>query len=149
MDRLPVRARMVASACALGSVWLLSALGFTIYLRDGRGFSLWLIWSSVFFVAGWILIGLPLIALGERARRFPIVFLLAVGWLGGMVLLLLPTFIVRWMTPEVHYAPLSWKMVSGWPSLGGTLGAGTVALYRLFLSRSVSAQIAQANTTVN
>jgi len=108
MDRLSISTRMAASAAAVGSVWLLSALGFAVYLHDGRGVMLWLIWSTPFFVAGWIVVGLPLVALGERTRRLPVIPFVAFGWLAGVALLLLPTVIVRWMTPEVHY-PVNWS----------------------------------------
>ena len=103
---------------------------------------LWLMWSSVFFAAGWVLVGLPLIALGERARQMPVAMLLAVGWLGGMMLLLLPNIIVRWSTPQVHYVPFTWEMLLGWPSLEGALGAVTVAVYRVLLSRWARLQTA-------
>jgi hypothetical protein len=72
----------------------------------------------------------------------------AVGWLAGAALLLLPAVIVRWMTPGVHSA-VNWEFLRGWPNLGGVLGAATVALYLAILHRSAPQRVSDANTTVN
>jgi hypothetical protein len=148
MDRLSMGTRMAASAAAVGSVWLVSALGFAIYLRDGRGIVLWLIWSTPFFVAGWIVVGLPLVVLGERTRRLPVIVLVAVAWVAGMALLLLPIVIVWWITPGGH-AAVNWAFLRGWLNLGGALGAVTLALYLAILHRSAPERVPDANTTVD
>jgi hypothetical protein len=151
LELLPVRARVAASLAAVGCVWLVSAGGSAVSLRDGSVFLPWLVWSSIFFAAGWVLVGFPLIALGERATQLPLVLLLllVVGWFGGMALVLLPGVIVGMLSPQVHFAPLTWEYLRGWPSMGGALGLVTVALYRVLLGIAASEMTAGVNSTVN
>jgi hypothetical protein len=140
MTNVALKARIGFSLTAVGVTWLLSSIGFGIYARDARALVAFLIWSVPFFVLGWVVVGVPLIAWSNQISRKP-GFLLVLGITGalaGGLIMLAPGVYVRWVSPESHFMPFTLAELTGWPSLGAAIGATAMLFYGWLLSRYVS-----------
>src|SRR5436189_3058909 len=91
--------RLSSSLKALGIVWLVSGIVFTVVIRGPSTIQAWCIWGTAFFVIGWIMVGLPLIAIGELVYRVPYLLLAMVGGLGGALIMVLPGIILAFVNP--------------------------------------------------
>jgi hypothetical protein len=120
------RALITVRAVCLG--WLISGTIFALYMRDMGAFGLWLLWSMLFFIAGWVLVGLPLIAIGDEVLRCPYVLLALAGGVGAILALALPViFLYTW--PRLTIGRWGWYVVAA------GVGALTTILYRVLLER--------------
>jgi hypothetical protein len=68
---IALKARIGFSLTAAGVTWLLSAIAFGIYSRDAKALVAFLIWSIPFFALGWVIVGVPLIALSNQLQWRP------------------------------------------------------------------------------
>jgi hypothetical protein len=124
--------RIFCSFKALGVAWLITGTIFCIVVKGPSTISFWCIWGSLVFAVGWLLVGLPLVALGEWARRVPFLVLTLAGGLGGALVMYLPTIIFGfYLQPGTHwkYSLDSLK----WEGLAFVIAALTTALYYRFL----------------
>ena len=140
MATIALKARIGFSLTAVGVTWLLSSIGFGIYARDARALVAFLIWSVPFFVVGWVVVGVPLVAWSNQFSRKP-GFLFVLGFTGalaGGLIMLAPEVYVRWMSPKTHFMPFTLAELAGWPSLGAAIGATAMLFYGWLLSRYVS-----------
>jgi hypothetical protein len=140
MAKIALKARIGFSLTAVGVTWLLSSIAFGIYARDARALVAFLLWSVPFFVLGWVVVGVPLIAWSHQFSRKP-GFLLVLGITGalaGGLIMLAPGVYVRWVSPESHFMPYTLAELTGWPSLGAAIGATAMLFYGWLLSRYVS-----------
>jgi hypothetical protein len=125
---MTVSARVGTSVKALFLGWLISGTIFTLYERDPRAFALWF-WGMPWFIAGWVLVGLPLIALGDEVQRCPYLLLALAGGLGGLLAM-------AWPIIFIHTSPQWTGGWSGWYVIASSIGALTTILYRLLFERS-------------
>src|SRR5260370_36513267 len=92
--------RLASSLKALGIAWLVSGIVFTIIVRGPSTIQAWCIRGTGFFVIGWIVVGLPLIALGELVHRVPYLLLAMAGGLGGALALDSPGILLLLINPR-------------------------------------------------
>ncbi len=129
--------RLSCSVGAAGVAWLFSGSIFVLIIRGPGTVSAWLIWGTPVFLAGWILVGLPLIALGDKVLRMNRAVLMMAAGLGGALVIELPYVIVRSLSPELHFV---WSVHDFiWPGLGFVIAAFAAWFYRTLL-RSKSGQ---------
>jgi hypothetical protein len=92
----------------------------------------WFVGGTAIFLVGWIAVGVPIVALGERVsaiKYFPIIAL--VSGLGGALILFLPDLVIR-MTDRRHQYP--WSLADlGWPGIGFACAAATALMYCILL----------------
>jgi hypothetical protein len=127
--------RLVASVKALSIIWLLSGLVFCLIIKGPGTLAAWTIWGSAVFIAGWVVVALPLIALGDRVFRIPAPLLVFAGGLTGALLMWAPSAVVRIVSPDVHYVPFSIRELA-WPGLAFAVAAPATGLYLFFLKRA-------------
>jgi len=140
VTKIALKARIGFSLTAAGVTWLLSAIAFGIYYRDARAFVAFLIWSTPFFALGWVIVGVPLIALSNQLLWMPgFSLILGIsGALAGGMIMLAPAALARWLSPQTHFVPFSVAELTGWPSFGAAIGAAGTLFYSWLLSRHVS-----------
>jgi hypothetical protein len=130
--------RFAASFKALGATWFVSGLIFCFVIKGPGTISAWIIWGTAVFIAGWIVVGLPLIALSDRIFRFHVVLVAGLSGLGGGLLMLAPNVLVRVLEPQAHFEVFATNQL-GWPGVAFVIAASTTALYRVLLYRVRSA----------
>lgn len=136
MTNVSLTFRIACSLKALGICWLVSGLLFGSFFRDTRGFFLFFFWSVPFFVAGWILVGIPILAMGNRILKMPKIFLGIAGAVAGAFLILFPFFVVSVISRgTVDFTGWRWSSLKSGPAFGAGIGASGVILYRWLLSR--------------
>ncbi len=138
LKRTTFSGRLVCSLQALGIGWLVSGIVFFVITKGPSGIAAWCIWGTAFFAVGWVLVGLPLIALGEQVCHLPYLLLSMAGGLGGALVMLLPTILFGFYNPPgVHwkYSLSDFK----WEGIAFVIAAPTTALYRLFLDQKCNA----------
>jgi hypothetical protein len=118
---------------SLGATWLVSGLVFCAFIRGPGTVSAWIIWGSLIFIVGWLVVGLPLIALGDRIFRVPFALVVCAGGLVAALLMLSPNLVVRFVGPQSHWVPFAIQDLA-WPSVAFGVAAFATALY-CFLSR--------------
>ena len=124
---------MACSLKALGLSWLLSGIVFICVVKGPNTMSAWAIWGGAVML-GWIVVGLPLTALGDKIFRIPYVLLARIGGLGGGLLMLSPNLFVRLFSRPAHFAPFAVRNLA-LPSTAFAIAAATGRLYRCFLTR--------------
>ena len=87
---VPLHDRIIVSVAALAICWLVSGVGFGLYLRDPKGSVVFFIWSVPFFAAGWAVMGIPVIAMDNRILKVPKLLLGLAGAVVGACIMLLP-----------------------------------------------------------
>ena len=140
MAKIALKARVGFSLTAVGVTWLLSSIAFGIYGRDARALVAFLIWSVPFFALGWLIVGIPLIAWGDRLPQnpgFTLILGIAGAVAGGMIMLV-PGVYVRSVSPASHFMPYTIAELAGWPSLGAAIGATAMLFYAWLVARYVS-----------
>jgi hypothetical protein len=127
--------RVSCSLQAAGAAWLVSGVVFTVVTKGPGTVAAWVIWGSPFFVAGWFLVGLPIVALGDRTLRMNAALLMAAAGVGGALVMELPAAVVRALSPQVHWA---WSLQDlKWPGFAFAIAASAAWFYRVLLkSRS-------------
>ncbi len=126
--------RLECSIKASGVTWLASGIVFCFILKDVNAWTAWVLWGGGVFLAGWVCVGLPVVALGDRVRRIPFAVLCAGGGLAGAFLMALPNIWVRVFERDIHWAPFTLAGLV-WPGIAFPIAALTTALYRTFLDR--------------
>jgi hypothetical protein len=129
--------RVACSLKALGILWLVSGVVFTIIVRGIGVIEAWCIWGTGVFAIGWIVVGLPLISLGERVRRIPCLLLAVMGGLGGALVIDLPGIFVLLIDPRENHANFTSFSALKWEGIAFTIAAPATVLYQLFLDRAL------------
>jgi hypothetical protein len=141
MENIPIFNRIATSLEALGIVWFVSGIAFGAHFRDVSASLLFFFWSVPFFAAGWILAGIPIIAMGSRILKIPVFVLGILGAaVGFFVILFFPLldWTIHLLRPVagVRYGlDLRWSYLIGWPAFCAALGAGGMIIYRWLFSR--------------
>jgi len=146
MANLTLTLRIASSLEALGICWLVSGVLFGLFIRDARGIFLFFFWSVPFFVAGWVLVGIPLIAIGNRVLRMPKILLGLAGAVGGIFVMLLPALVLWVSSLGAEHFSLDWVDLKGWPAFNAGIGAAAVIIYGWLLSRVVYRASSKVNT---
>jgi hypothetical protein len=133
---LPIR--IANSLEAIGICWVVSGIASGLRFRDPRVSVLFFLWSLPFFAVGWVLVGIPIIAMGNRILRIPKIFLGIAGAIAGAFVILFPIFVVSVISRgTVDFAGWRWSSLKSWPAFGAGIGACAVILYRWLLSRAI------------
>ena len=82
--------RIWSSLIALAICWFSGGIALGIAIHDLRGIFLFFIWSIPFFAVGWLLVGLPVILLGDRVLRVPVLVMGIAGAFAGFLSYCLP-----------------------------------------------------------
>ena len=127
--------RLFYATAAVAAAWLVSGVVFMSLIRGPGTVAAWLIWGTSVFAAGWILVALPLVSLGDRILRMGVIGLPLVAGAGGVFVIELPYLITRVLTPRIHYIWSVRDLV--WPSLAFGAGAFAGCVYRMLLSRAL------------
>jgi hypothetical protein len=127
--------RVESSLAALGIVWVLGGVLFVLLVKGPATVSAWFICGTGLFIAGWIIVGLPIIFLGHRVRRAPYLLLPLAAGLGGAFMLLAVGIVIRLITPQVHYARFGLSDLA-FPGVAFAAATSTGALYQFFLDRA-------------
>jgi hypothetical protein len=135
--RITFSSRVACSIKALGITWLISGTIFCIIVKGLGAVFFWCIWASPFFALGWLLVGLPLVALGERILRAPFFLLILAGGLGGALVMALPTIIFIFYLPPGSHWKHSFDDLK-WEGIAFIIAALTTALYYRFLNHEVA-----------
>jgi hypothetical protein len=138
MANAELTTRIELSLLTLAISWFLSGLALSVHLWDARAGFLFFVWSVPFFVAGWVLLGIPAIAMSTQILMLSPVVLGVSGAIAGLFIMLLPT---GWLIAlgAVQFK-LTWSIVTGWDGFGAAIGAGGMLLYRWLLSRAVQSE---------
>ena len=129
--------RIEASIKALATTWLIAGVLFCVFVRGPGTVMAWVIWGTGVFLVGWLVIGLPLIAIGDHIMRIPALALAFAGGFSGALLMLSPNLLFRLIQPGAHWAAFSFPDLA-WPGIAFTVAFVAVARYRMFLTRSIS-----------
>jgi hypothetical protein len=137
---IALRTRIGLSLTAVGVTWLLSGVAFSIYYRDTRALYVFWIWSVPFFAVGWVIVGIPMIALSYQRPLTPgsSLILGITGALAGGMIMLAPGALARWISPQTHFVPFAWTELTGWPAFGAASGAAGPLFDSWLLSKFVS-----------
>lgn len=130
--RTTCSSRIACSFKAMGITWFISGTIFCIVVKGPGTVFFWCIWGSAFFALGWLLVGLPLVALGERILRAPFLLLALAGGLGGALVMALPAIVFgHYLPPGAH-----WKHSFDdlkWEGIAFVIAALATGLYYRFL----------------
>lgn len=127
--------RLSYATAAVAAAWLVSGVIFVSLIRGPGTVAEWLIWGTGVFATGWILVALPIVALGDRILRIGVIRLPLAAGAGGVFVIELPYLITRVLTPHIHYIWSVRDLVS--PSLAFGAGAFAGCVYRILLSRAL------------
>jgi hypothetical protein len=124
---------MSCSLSAAGIAWLISGIVFVVVVRGPAVIWGWLIWGTLFILAGWIIVGLPLVALGDKILRIGRLLVMLIAGIGGALVMELPSFFIMLATTNAGYR-WSWSLGDlGWPTIAFAIAAPTGWLYRKLL----------------
>jgi hypothetical protein len=100
----------------MGAAWQMSGIVFAVIVKGPGTISAYLIWGTLFFLCGWMLVGLPIIALGERILRISQPLVMIVAGIGGAVVMVLPIALTKALASQGGYR--SWSLGDFlWPSV--------------------------------
>ena len=134
--------RVMCSLCALALIWLISGVVFCVAVKGPGTLIIWIIYGTIFFITGWILIGLPVIAMGDRVRRLPALWLAVVTGLCGSFIIELPTLLIYLASLSLRPETLVWQLHDLiLPGTAFLVAASTAVLYRVFLTKASSVHI--------
>src|ERR1700747_220368 len=113
MADIDLTTRVETSFFALAIAWFLSGIAFGLRFWDARACSLFFLWSMPFFAVGWVLLGIPVIAMGTRILEHSHIVLGVSGAIAGLCIMLLPTV---WMIAlgAIQFK-LDWSILKGLP----------------------------------
>jgi len=123
-----------ATAAVAARGWSLGVI-FVSLIRGPGTVAAWLIWGTGVFATGWILVALPIVALGDKILRIGVIGLPLAAGAGGVFVIELPYLITRVLTPRIHYIWSVRDLV--WPSLAFGAGAFAACVYRMLISRAL------------
>ena len=130
---VPLRRRMSCSLSAAGLAWLISGSVFVVVGRGPAIIWAWLIWGTLFILAGWIIVGLPLVALGDELLTIGRLLVMLIAGMGGALVMELPVFFTELATTNAGYR-MSWSLGDlVWPTIAFAIAAPTGWLYRKLL----------------
>lgn len=139
----PPLIRIAHSIEAIGICWFASGILSGLRFRDPRVSFLFFLWSLPFFAAGWVLVGIPIIAMGNRVLKIPKIFL----GIAGAFLILFPIVIVSVISRgTVDFTGWRWSSLKSWPAFGAGIGASGVILYSWLVSREINRTSTKINT---
>jgi hypothetical protein len=132
--------RLICSVLVLGISWAISGSIFVALANGSDLLKAWLIGGTLFFVAGWVVVGLPLVALGSRIcspNYFPFITI-AAGTAGGAIVFILE-LVMRSMDRAHHYP---WSLSDlVWPGIAFSIAAPTALVYCILLRASIIRQV--------
>jgi hypothetical protein len=144
MENATLPIRIASSVEALGICWFVSAVAAGLRFRDPRVSVLLFLWSLPFFAVAWVLVGIPIIAMGNQILRIPTLLLGVAGAIAGAFIMLLPFFVVSVIARgTIDFAGWRWSSLKSWPAFGGGIGASGLILYSWLLSRAIRPETAQ------
>jgi hypothetical protein len=129
--------RGLYSLIALAVIWSLSGIALAIHLKDVRPLFIFWIWSLPFFAAGWVAVGLPLVAMSDRILKIPRIILIIFGGIAGAIIMLFPPLIIWAFSGGTEHFVFDRGYLLGWPAFGAAIGAATTMLYAWLFSRSM------------
>lgn len=129
---LGVRIRI--SLVASGIAWFVSGVALGLRTGDGMASFAFFLWSIPMFLIGWVIMGIPVIAMGERIYQAPAIVLFIAGAMVGAIVLLLPTIVIWVNSRGAEHFEIDLSYLKGWPSFGAAIGAGIAVVYRWLLS---------------
>ena len=133
---LPIR--IAISLAALAICWFVSCIASGLRFQDPAVSVLLFIWSPPFFAVGWVLVGIPIIAMGNRILRIPPILLGIAGAIAGVFVIIFPFFVLAVISRgTVNFAGWRWSSLKSWPAFGAGIGACAVILYRWLLTRAL------------
>jgi len=145
MPNTPRQIRIELSAIALAICWFVYGIGFGLYLRDVQGSFLFFIWSVPFFAIGWILVGIPIIAMGNRILKIPRILLGIAGAIAAPLIILAFFIFVALLVNHgtLDFSKWSWSSAKGGPLFGfaSANGASALVIYHWLLSRKANRAI--------
>jgi len=130
--------RIARSIGALAICWFVSGVALGLRIWDIRATFLFFFWSLPLFAVGWMLVGIPIIAMGSRILRIPKLLLGIAGAIAGASVILLPTVIGWAISLGTEHFVLNWTYLKGWPAFGAAIGAGGLTLYSWLFSREIN-----------
>jgi hypothetical protein len=145
MENTTLTIRITSSLRALGICWFVSGVALGLYIWDARGSFLFFFWSLPFFVVGWTLVGVPIIAMGNQILRIPKALLGVAGATAGAMVMLLPTLVLWAISLGTQHFKLDWAYLKGWPLFGAGIGGTGVILYSWLLSRAIYRKMPKLN----
>jgi hypothetical protein len=90
VQRSPRHVRLLCSIQAITACWGIAGLVFILVVKGPGTLATWLIWGSGVCFVGWVFVGIPLVAAGDRICRLrPAVLAIGVGF-GGVLIMGLP-----------------------------------------------------------
>ena len=129
-----IGARISISLAALGIMWFVSGVGLGLRAGDGMASFAFFLWSIPLFLVGWVLLGIPVVAMGDRIYQAPTIVLGIAGAIAGALVMFLPAMIIWTVSSGVEHFNIDLPYLKGWPSFGAAIGAGAAILYRWMLS---------------
>jgi hypothetical protein len=134
----PLLFRLICSIVALTIAWGIAGVVFTLAVKGPGTFGAWLIWGTAVCLAGWVLVGIPLVAAGDRIYRLPApVFAVGVGLAGALVMAL--PFLIGVLTHDFGAAGAIVISVdrtfSGFEAAAFAIAGVSAWLYRELLTR--------------
>lgn len=88
-ERIPLHVRLLCSILAITICWGLAGLVFSLVVKGPNALAAWLIWGGIVCFVGWVLVGIPLVAAGDRICRIrPAVLVIGVGFCGALIMAL-------------------------------------------------------------
>lgn len=138
MEKLALTPRVVISIEALGICWFVSGVLFGLFLRDAQAMFAYFFWSVPFFVAGWLLVGIPLIATGHWLLRMPGILLGLAGAVGGVFIMLLPYLVALAASSGSAHLSFGRSNLSYWTAFNAGIGSAAVMIYRWLLFREIN-----------
>jgi hypothetical protein len=132
-----VKTRIGISLVSMAIAWFVSGVASGWSLRDANAAFAFFLWSIPFFAVAWVLMGIPIIALGNRILRIPQILLAICGAAAGALVMHFPTIgwaIFLGKEQHVDWSVLrEWSYWRGWPAFGAAIGAGVTIMYRWLL----------------
>src|SRR5690242_9815440 len=110
--------RINISIYALAICWFVTAIAVGLYAHDPRAFLACLFWSLPQFGAAWVLVVLPVVAMGQYILRIHVIVVIVVGAISGILIILLPIAIVWLLSRGTMHFKWNWEYFQGWPSFG-------------------------------
>jgi hypothetical protein len=131
--------RLTCSLLVLGISWALSGSVFAVLIQRSDFLRAWFIGGTIIFLMGWIIVGLPLVALGDRissVKYFPVI---TIGsGLTGAFILFIPDLMARVLDQKRQYPWSLSELV--WPGIGFSIAAPTALIYCILLRMSMSGE---------
>ncbi len=139
VERTPCHVRLFCSILAVTICWGIAGVVFSLLVKGPGALAAWTIWGGSVCFVGWVLVGIPLVAAGDRIYRVrPAVLAFGVG-LSGVLIMGLP-YVVGLLTRDfgaeghIVLAPglKFWKFEGS----AFAIAAVSALLYRSLLAKS-------------